>query len=153
MAIEWSFIGREIYGLIKILASLISQSNSTRDLLLIELDLNLKFFENAKSKQLSYDQLITLLSNQEIKNAIQKGFIFKTIKVGKVQAKHIINKRNKRYKGKDCKFLFIKILETIDELKGLKQANKSLSNFKGNKIPLKFSNLYYKMKLLIKFIR
>lgn len=152
MAIEWLTLVKELPGLIKDLGGLITSSNATKKLLLSELKLNLKQFDNARKTDTSYDNLIDILSNEIIADARRKGFVFKTIKLGKVEDKHIKDDRNKKYKGKDCEWLFINIDDKIKELKDLKKLRKTYEgNLKLN-IPLQFSNLFYKMKLLTDFI-
>ncbi|MEI6312672.1 MAG: hypothetical protein WCP57_10470 [Bacteroidota bacterium] len=152
MPIEWIALVKELPSLIKDLGGLITSSRATKNLLLSELKNNLKQFENAKKAPLSYDQLITILSNEQMLVARKSGFAFSLIKIGRIQEKHIIDKRNKRYIGKDCEWLFISISDKIDELKKI-QSQKSLNEIDKLNIPLQFSNLFFKMKLLAEFIR
>ncbi len=152
MPIEWLAVVKELPSLIKELGGLITSSRATKNLLLSELKNNLKQFENAKKAHLSYDQLITIVSNEQMLVARKSGFTFSLIKIGRIQEKHIIDKRNKRYIGKDCEWLFISISDKIDELKKL-QSQKSFDEIDELNIPLQFSNLFFKMKLLAEFIR
>ncbi len=151
MALEWIVIFKELPKLIKDLGALANNSRATKKLLLSELKNNLKQFENAKKISLNYDELITILSNEQIVEARKKGFVFSLIKIGKVQYEHIKDKRNNRYKGRDCEWLFVSISEKIDELKKL-QSQRSLNNLKKLNIGRQLSNLLYKMKLLTQFL-
>lgn len=152
MSVAWLSILKELPGLIKDLGGIITSSRAQKKLLLSELKNNLKQFENAKRAKLNYDQLIDILSNVQIESARKSGFVFSLIKIGKVQETHIKDKRNKRYVGKDAEWLFISISDKIDELKKLK-SQVTLENQEKLNIPLQFSNLVYKMKLLAEFIQ
>jgi len=152
MAFEWLSLVKELPSLIKDLGGLITSSRSTKKLLLSELSNNLKQFENVRKVKLTYDELIEILSNERIFQARKDGFVFSLVKIGKVQKKHIKDRRNERYLGKDCEWLFINISDKIDELKKLK-TQKSLATIKELNIALQFSNLLYKMKLLTEFIK
>jgi hypothetical protein len=151
MSFEWIVIFKELPMLIKDLGGLTNRSRATKNLLLSELKNNLKQFENAKRIGLTYEELIKILSNEQIVEARKKGFVFSLIKFGKIQDKHIKDKRNNRYKGKDCDWLFVSICDKINELKQL-QTQRSLSNLKELNIGRQLSNLLYKMKLLTQFI-
>ncbi len=151
MALDWIIIFKELPKLIKDLGGLINNSRATKNLLLSEVKNNLKQFENAKKVSLTYDELIKILSNEKIIEARKTGFVFSLIKIGKIQAKHIKDKRNNRYKGKDCEWLFVSMSDKIDELKKL-QSQRSLNNLKELNIGRQLSNLLYKMKLLTQFL-
>ena len=151
MEFEWIVIFKELTILIKDLGVLTNRSRATKNLLLSELKNNLKQFENAKKINLTYEELIKILSNEQIIEARKKGFAFSIMKVGKVQDKHIKDIRNIRYKGKDCEWLFVNLCDKINELKQL-QTQRNLSNLKELNIGRQLSNLLYKMKLLTQFI-
>ena len=151
MALDWIIIFKELPKLIKDLGGLINNSRATKNLLLSEVKNNLKQFENAKKVSLTYDELIKILSNEKIIEARRTGFVFSLIKIGTIQAKHIKDKRNSRYKGKDCEWLFVSMSDKIDELKKL-QSQRSLNNLKELNIGRQLSNLLYKMKLLTQFL-
>ena len=151
MALDWIIIFKELPKLIKDLGGLINNSRATKNLLLSEVKNNLKQFENAKKVSLTYDELIKILSNEKIIEARRTGFVFSLIKIGTIQSKHIKDKRNNRYKGKDCEWLFVSMSDKIDELKKL-QSQRSLNNLKELNIGRQLSNLLYKMKLLTQFL-
>lgn len=153
MALEWLTIGKELLNLFGFLSGIIKKSNAKNKLLLSELNNNLRHYETAKTAGLSYDKLIDLLSNSNIVEARKEGYAFSSVKFGKISAKHIRDARNNRYKGKDCEWLFINISDKIDELKKIKQVHGSLENLKDVNIALQFSILFYKMKLLARFVR
>jgi hypothetical protein len=121
--------------------------------LLSEVELNLKQFQNAYKTKATYDQLIEVLSNTRITKAREDAFIFSTIKAGKIKESHIKDPRNKRYVGEDCEWLFINIADKIEELKGLKKMNGTLEGITTMNVPLQFSNLFYKLKLLVTFVK
>ncbi len=151
MALEWILIFKELPKLIKDLSGIISKSLTTQKLLLSELKMNMKQFENANKIHLTYDELIKILSNEKIIEAKKAGFSFSSIKIGKIKAKHIKDKRNNRYIGKDCEWLFLSISDKIYELKQL-QSQRSMNNLKELNIGRQLSNLLYKMKLLTHFV-
>lgn len=153
MAIEWFGIVKEIPSLLKDLGKLIKNNRRTKDLLLRELKLNIKSFETAFKSKANYDKLAELLSNDKIKEARNESFNFNNIKKGKIELKHVRDERNKRYIGKTCEWLFKNIDEKIEELKRLKKYHSTLENIDQTNISLQFSNLFYKMKLLIDFIK
>ncbi len=153
MAITWFAAVKEVSGLFKDIGGLVTKSNATKKLLLSEVELNLKQFQNAYKTKATYDQLIEVLSNQRITKAREAAFIFSTIKPGKIKESHIKDPRNKRYIGEDCEWLFINIADKIEELKGLKKMNGTLEGITTMNVPLQFSNLFYKLKLLVAFVR
>jgi hypothetical protein len=153
MAITWFAAVKEVSGLFKDIGGLVTKSNATKKLLLSEVELNLKQFQNAYKTKATYDQLIEVLSNTRITKAREDAFIFSTIKAGKIKESHIKDPRNKRYVGEDCEWLFINIADKIEELKGLKKMNGTLEGITTMNIPLQFSNLFYKLKLLVTFVK
>lgn len=153
MAIGWFAAVKEVSGLFKDIGGLVTKSNATKKLLLSEVELNLKQFQNAYKTKATYDQLIEVLSNARITKAREDAFIFSTIKAGKIKESHIKDPRNKRYIGEDCEWLFINIADKIEELKGLKKMNGTLEGITTMNVPLQFSNLFYKLKLLVTFVK
>lgn len=153
MAIGWFAAVKEVSGLFKDIGGLVTKSNANKKLLLSEVELNLKQFQNAYKTKATYDQLIEVLSNARITKAREDAFIFSTIKAGKIKESHIKDPRNKRYIGKDCEWLFINIADKIEELKGLKKMNGTLEGITTMNVPLQFSNLFYKLKLLVTFVK
>jgi len=153
MAITWFAAVKEVSGLFKDIGGLVVKSSSTKKLLLSEVELNLKQFQNAHKTKATYDQLIEVLSNTRITKAREDAFIFSTIKAGKIKESHIKDPRNKRYVGEDCEWLFINIADKIEELKGLKKMNGTLEGITTMNVPLQFSNLFYKLKLLVTFVK
>jgi hypothetical protein len=153
MAITWFAAVKEVSGLFKDIGGLVTKSNATKKLLLSEVELNLKQFQNAYKTKATYDQLIEVLSNTRITKAREDAFIFSTIKAGKIKESHIKDPRNKRYVGEDCEWLFINIADKIEELKGLKKMNGTLEGITTMNVPLQFSNLFYKLKLLVTFVK
>jgi hypothetical protein len=153
MAIAWFAAVKEVSGLFKDIGGLVTKSNATKKLLLSEVELNLKQFQNAYKTKATYDQLIEVLSNARITKARENAFIFSTIKAGKIKESHIKDPRNKRYIGEDCEWLIINIADKIEELKGLKKMNGTLDGITTMNVPLQFSNLFYKLKLLVAFVR
>ena len=152
MAFEWIPIIKEINTLIKDLGGLAKTNNKTRDLLIRELKLNIKSFDEAYKSKINFDKMAELLSNDEIKKAREAGFSFNKIKSGTVKAVHIKDERNKRYESKDCDWLFKNVDEKIEEIKRLKQYHNTLEGHGHLNISLKFSNLFFKLKLLADFI-
>lgn len=153
MAITWFAAVKEVSGLFKDIGGLVTKSNATKKLLLSEVELNLKQFQNAYKTKATYDRLIEVLSNARITKAREDAFIFSTIKAGKIKESHIKDPRNKRYIGEDCEWLFINIADKIEELKGLKKMNGTLEGITTMNVPLQFSNLFYKLKLLVTFVK
>jgi len=154
MAITWFAAVKEVSGLFKDIGGLVAKSNATKKLLYSELELNLKQFQNAYKTKATYDQLIEVLSNERITKARESAFIFSTIKAGKIKESHVKDPRNKRYIGEDCEWLFINIADKIEELKGLKKMNNgTLEGITTMNVPLQFSNLFYKLKLMVAFIK
>lgn len=154
MAFDWLSGVKDLARLISSLGNLVKNNRAMRDLLIRELTLNIRAFHTAqKSKEIDYDKLLGLLSNEQIKKARENRFTFGTIKKGIIETTHIIDNRNTRYMGKDCEWLFKNIDEKIEDLNIQKKYHGSLNKAEGSNIPLQFSNLLYKMKLLADFIR
>lgn len=154
MAFDWLSGVKDIAELITSLGNLVKNNRATKDLLIRELKINLKAFETAqKSKMIDYDRLLELLKNTQIKKAREERFTFQTIKRGSLEDTHIKDSRNSRYMGKNCEWLFKNIDEKIEDLVNQKKYHGSLNQIENANIPLQFSNLFYKMKLLADFLR
>ncbi|MBI2729431.1 MAG: hypothetical protein HYX40_01530 [Sphingobacteriales bacterium] len=121
--------------------------------LLTELRDNLNVFKNAFMDNTPYENVIDLLSNTAIRNAIKENFNFTKLKEGKIKIKHIKEDRNKRYLGWTAEKLTDKIDEKIQELKNIKQLNGGNIKKIEAKVSIKLSNLYFRMKLLADFIQ
>lgn len=142
---------------IKDLISFLNKKSKTNDVikkrLFIELRDNLNVFRNAFMNEVSYDVLIDLLSNNAIQEAIKENFSFGKLKTGKLESKHIVDDRNKKYEGWNTEKLVDKIDEKIVELKNIKKMHNGTVENVRNNIPLMMSNLYFRMRLLADFIR
>jgi hypothetical protein len=121
--------------------------------LFIELRDNLNVFSNGFLNESPYDNIIDLLSNGAIQQAIKENFSFNKLKKGTIEYKHIKDERNKKYKGWSAEKLIDKIDEKITELKNIKKLNNGSVSKAKNNIPMMMSNLYFRMKLLADFIR
>lgn len=121
--------------------------------LFIELRDNLNVFSNGFLNESPYDNIIDLLSNAAIQQAIKENFSFNKLKKGSIEYKHIKDDRNKKYKGWNAEKLIDKIDEKITELKNIKKLNNGSVAKAKNNIPMMMSNLYFRMKLLADFIR
>jgi uncharacterized protein YllA (UPF0747 family) len=142
---------------VKDLISFLHAKSKTTDVvkrqLFIELRDNLNVFSNGFLNESPYDNIIDLLSNAAIQQAIKENFSFKKLKNGAIEDRHIKDERNKKYKGWTCEKLIDKIDEKITELKNIKKLNNGSVTRAKNNIPLMMSNLYFRMKLLADFIR
>jgi hypothetical protein len=139
------------------LISFLHKQSKTNDVLkkqvLMELRNNLNIFKNAFLNEVSPDTIIDLLSNDAIQEAVKNNFAFKKLKAGGIEPYHVYDDRNKKYIGWTAERLIDKIDEKIVELKLLKKMNNgSVAQMKNN-VPLMISNLYFRMKLLVDFIR
>ena len=139
------------------LISFLHKQSKTNDVLkkqvLMELRNNLNIFKNAFLNEVSPDTIIDLLSNDAIQEAVKNNFAFKKLKAGGIEPYHVYDDRNKKYIGWTAERLIDKIDEKIVELKLLKKMNNgSVAQLKNN-VPLMISNLYFRMKLVVDFIR
>lgn len=151
----WTWLSNilEISEIIKSLNTLISGNRAMKDALLRELKINLHAYKIAQENDLvDYDKLFDLLKNDKIIEARESQFVFSSIKTGKIKEHHIKDTRNQRYVGKDVSWLFKNIDEKIEDLRNQKVYYDSLNQVKSSNIGLQFSNLFYKMKLLVDFI-
>jgi len=142
---------------VKDLISFLHTKSKTNDVvkrqLFIELRDNLNVFNNGFLNESPYDNIIDLLNNSAIQQAIKENFSFKKLKPGALEDRHIKDDRNKKYKGWTTEKLIDKIDEKITELKNIKKLNNGSVTKAKNNIPMMMSNLYYRMKLLADFIR
>jgi hypothetical protein len=154
MQMEW--IKTSIVPL-KDIISFLHKKSQTNDVhkrqVIRELQNNLNVFKNGFINNASYDDMIDLLSNDCIKQAIAANFSFKKIQIGTIQAYHVKDERNKRYIGWTSDKLIEKIDEKTEELKTIKKLNRGSVEKANNNVVLMISNLYYRMKLLADFIR
>jgi hypothetical protein len=131
-----------------------SQTNDVHKRQVIrELQNNLNVFKNGFLNNASYDDMIDLLSNESIRQAIAANFSFKKIRPGTIKVAHISEDRNNRYEGWTSDKLIERIDEKIEELRAIKKMNKGSVEKVKNNVALMMSNLYYRMKLLADFIR
>ena len=141
---------------VKDLISFLHTKSKTNDVvkrqLFIELRDNLNVFSNGFLNESPYDNIIDLLSNSAIQQAIKENFSFKKLKPGVLEDRHIKDDRNKKYKGWTTEKLIDKIDEKITELKNIKKLNNGSVTKAKNNIPMMMSNLYFRMKLLADFI-
>lgn len=121
--------------------------------LLTELRDNLNVFKHAFMDNTPHENVIDLLSNTAIRNAVKENFPFSKLKDGKITLKIIKEDRNKRYLGWTAEKLVEKIDEKTQELKNIKQLNGGNIKKIEQKISIKLSNLYFRMKLLADFIQ
>ena len=139
------------------LIAFINKKSQTNDVLkkrlLMELRNNLNLFKNGFLNRTPYDNVIDLLSNDAIQEAIKSNFPFRKLKSGVILAQHVRDERNKKYQGWTAEQLVDKIDEKIVELKNIKKLNGGSIKDVRNNIPLMMSNLYYRLKLLAEFIR
>ena len=154
MPLEWIKTAIDpLTDLIGFLGKKGKSTDITRKKLLRELRNNLNNFKNAYVNKISPDILIDLLSNDEIKKAIDGSFKFKKLKAGCIEPYHVKEERNRKYIGWDAEKLVNKIDEKIEELKNIKKMNGNSVEKVKNNISLMLSNLYYRMILLADFIK
>ncbi len=142
---------------LKDLIAFLNKKSQTNDILkkqiLMELRDNLNIFRNGFLNNTPYDNVIDLLSNAAIQEAVKQNFAFRKLKGGVILPEHVDEERNKKYQNWTAEKLIDKIDEKIVELKNIKKLNGgSLKDVKNN-IPLMMSNLYFRLKLLADFIR
>jgi hypothetical protein len=154
MNLDWLKSG---IGPLQDLLSFLSKEGKTNDILkkqvIRELRDNLTVFHNAYKNSVAADVMIDMLSNDAIKKAIDSNFKFTKLKPGRIEPYHVFDERNKRYIGWEADKLIDKIDEKIQELKIIKKmGSNSVANVKNN-VPAVLSNLYFRMKLLVDFIK
>jgi hypothetical protein len=151
---DWLSVG---ISPLKDLIAFLQKKSKTNDVqkkqLIMELRNNLNVFSNGFLNETPYDNMIDLLSNDAIQQAVKENFSFKKLKAGVIEPQHVSDDRNKKYIGWNAERITDKIDEKIVELKNLKKMNGgSLKEVKNN-ISLMMSNLYFRMKLLADFIK
>ena len=119
----------------------------------MELRNNLNVFSNGFKNNTPYDNMIDLLSNEAIQEAVKNNFSFKKLKSGEIDAAQVFDDRNKKYIGWTSEKLVDKIDEKIVELKNIKKMNNGSVKQVKNNISLMMGNLYFRMKLLADFIK
>src|ERR1700722_1251668 len=137
---------------LKDLIGFLQKKSKTNDVqkkqLIMELRNNLNVFRNGFLNNTPYDNMIDLLSNDAIQQAVKENFSFKKLKAGVIEAPHVYDDRNKKYIGWNAERITDKIDEKIVELKNLKKMNGgSLRETKSN-MSLMMSNLYFRMNVL-----
>ncbi|HVM89540.1 MAG TPA: hypothetical protein VMT76_15235 [Puia sp.] len=141
---------------LKDLIAFLSKQSRTNDVqkkqVMMELRNNLNVFKNGFVNNTPYDTMIDLLSNDAIQQAIKNNFSFNKLKKGAIKAGNVFDERNKKYIGWTTEKLVDKIDEKIVELKNIKKMNGTVKGTKNN-VSLMMSNLYFRMKLLVDFIR
>jgi len=128
-------------------------NNVLKKQLIMELRNNLNLFSNGFKNNTPYDNMIDLLSNEAIQEAVKNNFSFKKLKSGEIGAAQVFDDRNKKYIGWTCEKLIDKIDEKIVELKNIKKMNNGSVKQVKNNISLMMGNLYFRMKLLADFIK
>jgi len=119
---------------------------------IMELRDNLNLFKEAYENPITYDKLVDLLSNDAYRNAVKENFNFKKIKSGNIKKQHIKDERNMRYIDWTAEKLMDKIDEKIQALKNVKKLNSGKLEKDSQRVSLKISNLYFRMKLMADFI-
>lgn len=131
----------------------IKYNSAHKDLLLRELQRNIKAYKIAKRyRNMNYDSLLELLHTTAFEKALEDKFPFSKVKRGKIEKHHVFDQRNLRYIGKSSAWMFKNIESKITELRDMKTHYGSLKNIENANIALHFTNLFYKMKLLADFI-
>lgn len=151
---DWSWLAAlpiaEVYS---DLGRLIKYNSAHKDMLVRELRRNIKAFKSAKrSRSIDYDKLLDLMRTEAFENALADKYPFSKVKKGKIEAKHVFDKRNQRYIGKTAGWMFKNIESKITELHDLKAQVGSLRYAQNTNVALHFTNLFFKMKLLADFI-
>lgn len=154
MNLDWLKTG---IGPLQDLLTFLTKEGKTTDILkkqvLRELRNNLNIFHNAFKNNVVADVIIDMLSNEEIKKAVAANFKFNKLKPGRIEPYHVFDDRNKKYIGWDADKLTDKIDEKIEELKNIKKMNDNSVATVKNNVPVMISNLYFRMKLLVDFIK
>jgi hypothetical protein len=128
-------------------------NNVLKKQLIMELRNNLNVFVNGFMNNTPYDNMIDLLGNDAIQEAVKNNFDFKKMKKGEIEQNQIFEDRNKKYIGWTAEKLMDKIDEKIVELRNIKKMNAGSVKDVKNNISLMMGNLYFRMKLLADFIK
>ncbi len=151
MAWEWLPIISSLSEIIMGLNKKSRSNNVTKKFLISELGNNLKHYKTAQRNNFDQKQLISIICNSEIIKALRKGFNFSKVKKGEITKIIVKDRRNEKYVGRDCEWLFLNISDKISELKAIYSISPP-PDLKKSNMTLQFSNLFYKMKLLAEFI-
>jgi hypothetical protein len=142
---------------LKDLIAYLTKQSRTNDIIkkqvIMELRNNLNVFANGYLNDAPYDQLIGLLSNDAIQEAVRNNFPFKKLKSGIIMPGQVLDDRNKKYIGWTAEKLVDKIDEKIVELRNIQKMNGGSVIGVKNNLSLMMGNLYFRMKLLAGFIR
>jgi hypothetical protein len=155
MPITWNWLSSTVSPL-QGLIGLGGEQSKTNDVqkkqVIMELRDNLNLFREAYENPITYDRLVDLLSNDAYRNAVKENFNFKKIKPGHIHRHHIKDDRNLRYIDWTAEKLMDKIDEKIQALKNVKKLNGGVLEKDSQRVSLKISNLYFRMKLMADFI-
>jgi hypothetical protein len=155
MPITWNWLSSTVSPLQSLIGFLQKQSKTNdvqKKQVIMELRDNLNLFKEAYENPITYDRLIDLLSNDAYRNAVKENFNFKKIKSGNIKKQHIKDERNMRYFDWTAEKLMDKIDEKIQALKNVKKLNGGKLEKESQRVSLKISNLYFRMKLMADFI-
>jgi len=155
MPITWTWLSSTFSPLQSLIGFLQKQSKTNdvqKKQVIMELRDNLNLFKEAYENPITYDKLVDLLSNDAYRNAVKENFNFKKIKSGNIKKDHIKDERNMRYIDWTAEKLMDKIDEKIQALKNVKKLNSGKLEKDSQRVSLKISNLYFRMKLMADFI-
>ncbi len=155
MPLTWNWLSSTVSPLQSLIGFLQKQSKTNdvqKKQVIMELRDNLNLFKEAYENPITYDKLIDLLSNDAYRNAVKENFNFKKIKSGHIKKLHIKDERNMRYINWTAEKLMDKIDEKIQALKNVKKLNGGKLEKDSQRVSLKISNLYFRMKLMADFI-
>ena len=155
MPLSWNWLSSTVSPLQSLIGFLQKQSKTNdvqKKQVIMELRDNLNLFKEAYENPISYDRLVDLLSNDAYRNAVKENFNFKKIKSGNIKKLHIKDERNMRYIDWTAEKLMDKIDEKIQALKNVKKLNGGKLEKDSQRVSLKISNLYFRMKLMADFI-
>ena len=121
-----------------------------------ELQTNLTVLSHKNRKDVDFNAIIDIISNEAIKKAKDENFNFNLLKKGKGNIlEHLIyQKRLNKYIGWDCEKMILSISNKIDSLKLDRATTKERDIEKAQiNLMLKLNNLYEQMRLLVIFIK
>ena len=124
-----------------------------KKLIIRELRDNINVFDLAYRNVIDAEALIDRISNQRIVSALEDGNTLK-LRRGRIREEHIEDKRNNRYLDWTSAQLVDKIDEKIQLIKNIKEGSGAvtIAEVENTNIGLILSNIYYRMKLLAKFL-
>ncbi|MGB1247754.1 MAG: hypothetical protein ACPG4Z_02630 [Chitinophagales bacterium] len=144
-------VGSTLASVYSFLTKQSNTSNIHKKMVFRELRDNLKRLENRNKKNVKLEKVIASLDNSAIKKGFEEGFDFNNLTGSKkniVTIDIVFKKRNKRYLGWNAEKLIDSIDSKIVELKDLISYYDKLED-SNNNFPLKLSNLYYQILLLV----